>query len=36
MGDAVNNCTTNVKVYDMNLKGNVPLAQKRVAYCFKY
>jgi hypothetical protein len=36
MSDAVNNCTADVKVYDMSLKGNAPLAQKRVAFCFKY
>ena len=36
MSDAVNNCAADIKVYDMNLKSHVPLAQKRVSFCFKY
>ena len=34
--EAINNCTANVKVKDINLKNGVPLAQKKVAFCFKY
>ena len=36
MSDAVNNCTADVKVYNMDLKNSVPLAKKSVAFCFKY
>jgi hypothetical protein len=36
VSDAANNCTANVKVKDLNMKNNIPLAQKSVAFCFKY
>ncbi|MGD0584724.1 MAG: hypothetical protein ABSA86_02970 [Oryzomonas sp.] len=35
MSQAVNNCTADVKVFGMTLTNQAPLAEKRVAFCFK-